>query len=209
MKTHPHLLVRDALAERFVAAAHGDADARRALDELARWRDGAAPGPALRGVRAEGDVPLFDADGLAEAFRAQQAFARDRALRLRAALGWIDAERATGDPVACARAAWDAGLFFEVHEILEPVWLGERGPRRDALQGLIMAGAALHHLTQGNLAGARGLLRDAVRRLTASRADLGLDLAGFARELGALADAIDGGVVRGAADLAHVPALRA
>jgi hypothetical protein len=160
-------------------------------------------------VRVEGDAPLFGADGLAPAFRAQDAFARDRALRLSAALGWIDAEGATGDVVACARAAWDAGLFFEVHEILEPAWLAERGPRRDALQGLIMAGAALHHLTQGNTAGARGLLRDSVRRLRASSANLGLDLAGFARELGALADAIDAGAVRGAADLATVPSLHA
>jgi hypothetical protein len=155
----------------------------------------------------EGGAPLFAADGLAEPFRAQEAFARDRALRLRAALGWIDADGASGDAVACARAAWDAGLFFEVHEILEPVWLAERGPRRDALQGLIMAGAALHHLTTGNTAGARGLLRDAVRRLDASAEKLGLDLASFARELSALADAIDAGSVRGAADLASVPSL--
>lgn len=160
-------------------------------------------------MRAPGEAILFDGDGLAPAFRAQEAFVRDRALRLQAALGWIDAEGATGDVVACARAAWDAGLFFEVHEILEPAWLAERGTRRDALQGLIMAGAALHHLTQGNTAGARGLLRDSVRRLAASPEDLGLDLAGFARELGALADAIDAGTVRGAADLAAVPSLHA
>jgi hypothetical protein len=173
--------------------------------------DGAPPGPALRALRAEGDALLFDAAGLAEPFRGQAEFARDRALRLRAALGWIDAERAAGDPVAGARAAWDAGLFFEVHEILEPVWLAERGPRRDALQGWIMAGAALHHLVQGNLAGARGLLRDAVRHLERSDADLGLDLAAFARDLRALADAIDAGAVRGAEDLgrgAALPCLR-
>jgi hypothetical protein len=202
-------LVRDALATRFVAAAGGDASARAALDELSRWRDGAAPGPALRAVRAGDDALLFDDDGLSEPFRAQEAFARDRALRLRAALGWIDAARATGDPVACACAAWDAGLFFEVHELLEPVWLAERGPRRGALQGIIMAGAALHHLTQGNLAGARGLLRDSVRHLAGSSAELGLDLPRFARDLARLADAIDAGAVRGAADLARVPSLRA
>ena len=74
-----------------------------------------------------------------------------------------------------------------------------------------MAGAALHHLTQGNLAGARGLLRDAARHVEREAVDLGLDTGAFARELASLADAIDAGAVRGPGDLgaaAPIPRLR-
>ena len=131
----------------------------------------------------------------------------DRARRFGAALAWIREERATGDPVACARAAWDAGLFFEVHEILEPAWLQEHGERRRILQGLIMAGAALHHLTRGNLAGARGLLRDATLRLREPPPDEPLDLAHFARGLDALADGIEQGQVRQLSDMRELPEL--
>lgn len=209
MKTHPHLLLRDALAALFVRAAAGDTAARQTLAALARWAAGERPGAELLALRVGEDTPepLFDATGLAARFAAQDAYARDRARRLTAALGWIADGKLTGDPLQCARAAWDAGLFFEVHEILEPVWLGEAPPRRDALQGVIMAGAALHHLCSGNLAGAKSLLRDAARHLERAPGALPLDLARFARELDALGDALERGTVRSADDLREPPAL--
>ncbi len=209
MKTHPNLLVRDALAGLFVRAAGGDSAAAKAIGALARWAAGERPAGELLELRAgeESPVPLFDASGLAGPFAAQEAYARDRARRLAAALGWIADGGRTGDALECARAAWDAGLFFEVHEILEPVWMREAAPRREALQGLIMAGAALHHLCSANLAGARALLRDASRHLLRAPGALPLDLERFARELGGLADAIDGGAVRSADDLREPPAL--
>jgi hypothetical protein len=75
------------------------------------------------------------------------------------------------------------------------------------LQGLIMAGAALHHLCSGNLAGAKSLLRDAARHLERAPGALPLDLPRFARELAALADALERGAVRSADDLREPPAL--
>lgn len=208
MKTRSDLLLRDALAAAFVRGVAGDAAARRALEELDSWSPASPPGPALRELRAEDDSPLFDADGpLTEKFAGLEGYVRDRARRFTPALAWIQEEGASGDPIACARAAWDAGLFFEVHELLEPVWMRERGERRRVLQGLIMAGAALHHLTQDNLAGARGLLREAARRLSQATPEEPLDLARFGRELGELAQLIENGQVKHADEIQKLPRL--
>src|SRR5205085_9337915 len=57
-----------------------------------------------------------------------------------------------------AIALFGAGLYFEVHEELEPVWRRAAGPARVALQGLIQIAVALHHAERGNVAGARRLL---------------------------------------------------
>jgi hypothetical protein len=207
MKTHPHLLLRDALAGTFVAACSGDAAAAARLASLERWAQGDEPGPALGELRVEDGGALFANGALAPRFTALEAYTRDRARRFAAALGWIRDANAEGDPLECGRAAWDAGLFFEVHEILEPVWVEATGARRDELQGLIMAGAALHHLTEGNLAGARGLLREAERRLLEAPGALAFDLPAFARGLGALLRAIESDRVRSAADVDELPRL--
>jgi hypothetical protein len=207
MKTHPHLLLRDALAGAFVAACSGDAAAAARVAALERWAQGQEPGPALGEIRAEDGGALFANAVLEPRFTALEAYTRDRARRFGAALGWIRDANAMGDPLECGRAAWDAGLFFEVHEILEPVWGEATGARRDELQALIMAGAALHPLTEGNLAGAGGLLREAERRLLEAPGELALDLQAFARGLGALLRAIEAGRVASAADVDELPRL--
>ncbi len=205
MKTHPDLLVRDALATLFVAAAAGNADARAQVDALRHWSEGEPVRPELR---AEDGGPLFDEAGrLVPRFAALETYVRDRAGRFAAACAWLASDGDGDDPLERARAAWDAGLFFEVHEIIEPVWLEESGPRRELLQGVIMAGAALHHLTRGNLAGARGLLGEAARRLATAPAEGRLDLGGFGRGLERLRDAIEGGVIRSIADVEELPTL--
>ncbi len=56
--------------------------------------------------------------------------------------------------------------FFECHEVLEEVWTPERGPRRLFLQAVIHVAVAFYHCQRGNLAGARGQLRKALRKLT-------------------------------------------
>jgi hypothetical protein len=79
-----------------------------------------------------------------------------------------------GEPVADAveRAAalWSEQLFFEVHEVLEAVWVRATGDTRQALQGLIQIAVAYHHLAHGNPRGARTLLRDGRARLDATPA---------------------------------------
>lgn len=46
------------------------------------------------------------------------------------------------------------GEYFEAHEVLEDRWRASRSP---TLQGLIQIAAGFHHLSGGNLRGARAL----------------------------------------------------
>jgi hypothetical protein len=112
------------------------------------------------------------------------------ALCRRAAAGLAALERATpagADPreAALARAGRlaDRGLHFEVHELLEPLWLRAEGQERVGLQGLIQAAVALHHAANGNRDGALSLAAEALAKLPACRDALGLDIAPFAAGL--------------------------
>ncbi len=79
-----------------------------------------------------------------------------------------------------AGALFDAGLYFEVHELLEPSWAAASGEQREALQGLIQIAVGYQHLANGNLAGARALLPEGVARLRAGKI-AGADTEPFAR----------------------------
>jgi hypothetical protein len=75
------------------------------------------------------------------------------------------------------------GLFFEVHELLEPVWFRAPEPTRTALQGLIQVAVAFHHLENGNREGARSLLVLGVAKVAEAGAALPLDTRGWLSEL--------------------------
>ena len=49
--------------------------------------------------------------------------------------------------------------WFECHETLEELWLGEYGMPKDFYQGLIQIAIALHHWRSGNYIGAMKLLK--------------------------------------------------
>ena len=70
-----------------------------------------------------------------------------------------------------AAARFRAGDFFQAHELWEELWHKARGKEKETLQGLIQAAVALHHLSKGNLRGARYLYPRALKRL-AGREDL-------------------------------------
>ena len=74
----------------------------------------------------------------------------------------------------------EAGLHFEVHELLEPHWMAASGPTREALQGVIQAAVGWQHLANDNVAGARSLLTEAAGRLRGRRLG-GRDFDAFAR----------------------------
>jgi hypothetical protein len=76
-------------------------------------------------------------------------------------------ERATEQ----AAGLFGEGLFFEVHEVLEAVWLNEQGPVRDFLQGVIQVAAGFHHLENRNLSGALSLLRGGTAKARRTRPD--------------------------------------
>ena len=56
--------------------------------------------------------------------------------------------------------------FFDAHEALEDVWRAAPEPEKKFLQGLIQVAVALHHHGNGNLAGARSVLKRAFRNLS-------------------------------------------
>jgi predicted metal-dependent hydrolase len=48
--------------------------------------------------------------------------------------------------------------WFECHETVEDLWIGEEGETRDFYQGIIQIAVALHHWRNGNFGGAVSLL---------------------------------------------------
>jgi len=61
---------------------------------------------------------------------------------------------------------FNAGSFFDAHEVLEDVWREAEGDRKKFLQALIQAAVGLHHHSTGNIVGARSLLARSSRKLT-------------------------------------------
>jgi len=74
-------------------------------------------------------------------------------------------EKSDGNDFVCGIELFNAGRYFESHEVLEKVWLQAEGEEKTVLQGLIQAAAALLHLERGNLVGARSLMRKSRERL--------------------------------------------
>jgi hypothetical protein len=67
-----------------------------------------------------------------------------------------------------ARRMFARGLFFEVHEVLEPPWREAVGAERTILQGVIQAAVAWHHARRHNDRGARRLASAALDKLGAA-----------------------------------------
>ena len=72
---------------------------------------------------------------------------------------------------------WDYGLYFEMHEILEPAWIAAKGGRRKALQGLIRAAGMKIHGESNNMKAAVSMGSKALADLEKYSGEL----AGFAR----------------------------
>jgi hypothetical protein len=130
-----------------IVAARGDAAARAALVDLDAAVAAAPvaidPGPEERGILT---------DRLRRARVAVEAPASGAFDPLAGALEW-------------ASALFAAGLFFEVHEVLEPVWRDLAGDDRVFVQGLIQHAVGFHHLLHDNPAGAASQLAAARAKL--------------------------------------------
>jgi len=61
---------------------------------------------------------------------------------------------------------FNAGEFFEAHEVWEDVWRVAPEPERKFLQGLIQIAVAFHHRSTGNLVGAASLMDRGARNLS-------------------------------------------
>ena len=60
---------------------------------------------------------------------------------------------------------FNAGQYFEAHEVWEDLWRLTRGPLRFFYQGLVQAAVGLHHLSKGNLNGASAQLQKSLAKL--------------------------------------------
>jgi uncharacterized protein len=62
---------------------------------------------------------------------------------------------------------FNRGHFFAAHEVLEDLWRGISSGQlvRLHMQGLVQLAVAFHHVSTGNLVGARSVLERAVRNL--------------------------------------------
>lgn len=60
---------------------------------------------------------------------------------------------------------FNAGRFFEAHEIWEDLWHEYRGSDRTFLQGLIQAAAGFYHFVTANPKGARSQFRKSEAKL--------------------------------------------
>ena len=64
---------------------------------------------------------------------------------------------------------FNAGEYYECHEVLEDIWRDEGDAIRYLYQGILQIGVGLHHLRNGNYRGASLLLHDGIdktRRFT-------------------------------------------
>jgi uncharacterized protein len=76
------------------------------------------------------------------------------------------------DPFDRALVLWDEGLFFEVHEILEQVWLKASGTTKLILQAMIRAAGMYVQLDHGNTKGASSMAAKAVAVLESNRKEI-------------------------------------
>ena len=146
---------------------------------------------ARRELLALGELDAPPPDWLSSGDLDCRPLVRQRALSAAAALAARPAGRldSRADVLDAAAALFDAHLYFEVHELLEPFWRDAEGGEREALQGLIQVAVGYQHLANGNLAGARALLDEGRRRLDGRTLE-GMHLDGFGREVARTADRI-------------------
>lgn len=91
-----------------------------------------------------------------------------------------------------ASCLFNEGLFFEVHEVLEALWLRLEGQSRLLLQGLIQIAVGFHHLENRNINGALSLLREGREKVKAYGPDrFGLRLDHFLEQADACRRSIE------------------
>jgi Domain of unknown function (DUF309) len=176
--------LRNRLAELILDAFDSD-EARGTLAALVQACEGEAVG--AEGARRLAELGWFEPAGarrvrLRGAYRAHREPLCRRAAAALAMLERARPPRGVSTLAACLdRAAClaDAGLFFEVHELLEPVWLRAEGAERLGLQGLIQVAVGFHHAAHGNREGAVSLLGEGLAKLAAAEPALPLDTAAW------------------------------
>lgn len=88
---------------------------------------------------------------------------------------------------------FNAGRYFDAHEVWEEVWLRSTGEMKLFYQMLIQAAVALHHYERGNARGARGMYANVMEKMARLPSSfMSLDLADFSAQFKArLAELIE------------------
>jgi len=102
---------------------------------------------------------------------------------------------------------FNAGRYFDAHEIWEEIWLRSSGETKLFYQMLIQAAVGLHHYERGNARGARGMHANVIEKLDRlPLVFMSLDLADFSRQFKiALGELIDNNNEAAPADDKHRP----
>jgi predicted metal-dependent hydrolase len=86
---------------------------------------------------------------------------------------------------------FNRGDWFECHETLEELWVGEKGELRDFYQGMLQFAVALHHWRNGNFKGALTLFQGGSDLLSrVAPVCRGVDVAGLIAAAGELHEAL-------------------
>jgi predicted metal-dependent hydrolase len=87
---------------------------------------------------------------------------------------------------------FNSGRYFEAHEVWEDLWRETFGDLRLFYQGLIQTAVGLHHLSRGNLIGARAQLAKALPKLDErSGRATAIDVDSLQRDLRKVLDELD------------------
>ncbi len=111
-------------------------------------------------------------------------------------MGQADVASGLRDPLrrgmAQAALCFNAGLFFEAHELLEHHWMNQpRGPMKRFLQGVIQISVGFHHAHAGNYDGAVNQLAKGLEKTAGFTGEiLGLDCEAFLPRVAARREAI-------------------
>jgi uncharacterized protein len=88
---------------------------------------------------------------------------------------------------------FNAGQFFEAHEVWEQLWLRAPATEKAFLQGIIQIAAAFHHYGLGNLPGAKSLATAGVEKISKyPDGHRGMDVARLASDVQAWIEPLTG-----------------
>jgi hypothetical protein len=100
-----------------------------------------------------------------------QNYIKDRLARYDKALAII-IKQDISEVVEQSEVLWNLQLFYEMHEILEGIWIKSDGARRKALQGLIRAAGMKIHADQGRHNAAKSMAEKSLTDLMEYRSAL-------------------------------------
>lgn len=182
--------IRNRLAELILEAFEHE-EPRRVVAALGRYCAAAEPVALGEETRALlRSLDWFDElEGAVRLKGAHRPYREALCRRVQAVQVLLERERTEpgGPPLqkalARAGALFDARLYFEVHELLEPHWIRAEGAERRALQGLIQVAVAFHHLDTCNREGASSLLAEGLAKLEGAERVLPLRLGEWREQL--------------------------